>query len=100
MKRRTKLMVTLKMIDSWVNYEVFNEDGDPIGMVAFNPETKEVCGLRIYPPYQNKGYGTEVIKELSPETLEVYSDNQAAIRCYEKAGLKIAGPATMRMVRG
>ena len=52
--------------------------------------------LSIFPPYQNKGYGTEIVKILNDKygcnCLWVNSDNNKAIHIYEKNGYKITKP--------
>jgi len=62
-------------------------DGAIVGNVELCPERKEITRLVIF--YQNKGYGTEVVKELAKEGynhLWVRADNEKAIHVYEKCG--------------
>lgn len=64
-------------------------DGTKIGTVELCPEMSEISRLIIFEPYQNKGYGTEVVKELKKQgykSLWVRSDNPRAIHVYEKCG--------------
>lgn len=64
-------------------------DDVKVGNVELCPERKEISRLVIYEPYQNKGYGTEVIKTLVNQgykSLWVRSDNERAIHVYEKCG--------------
>jgi RimJ/RimL family protein N-acetyltransferase len=64
-----------------------------VGNVELCPERKEISRLNIFTPYQNKGYGTQVIKELISRgysSLWVRSDNPRAIHVYEKCGFKKA----------
>lgn len=64
-------------------------DGVKVGNIELCPERKEISRLIIYEPYQNKGYGTEVIKTLVNQgykSLWVRSDNERAIHVYEKCG--------------
>ena len=72
--------------DIWV-------DGIKIGTVELCPERNEIARLIIFEPYQNKGYGTKVVKELVSQgykSLWVRSDNSRAIHVYEKCGFKRA----------
>lgn len=64
-------------------------DGVKVGNVELCPERKEISRLVIYEPYQNQGYGTEVIKALVNQgykSLWVRSDNERAIHVYKKCG--------------
>ena len=70
--------------DIWV-------DGTKIGTVELCPERNEIARLIIFEPYQNKGYGTQVVLELIQrgyKSLWVRSDNPRAIHVYEKCGFK------------
>lgn len=70
--------------DIWVN-------GTKIGTVELCPERKEISRLIIFEPYQDKGYGTQVVQELVSQgykSLWVRSDNARAIHVYEKCGFK------------
>lgn len=72
--------------DIWV-------DGIKIGTVELCHERNEIARLIIFEPYQNKGYGTQVVKELVSQgykSLWVRSDNPRAIHVYEKCGFKRA----------
>ena len=63
--------------------------GTKVGTVELCPERHEISRLIIFEPYQNKGYGTEVVKELVEQgykSLWVRSDNPRAIHVYEKCG--------------
>ena len=66
-------------------------DGTKIGTVELCPELHEISRLIIFEPYQNKGYGTQVVQELVQigyRSLWVRSDNPRAIHVYEKCGFK------------
>ena len=66
-------------------------DGTKIGTVELCSERHEISRLIIFEPYQNKGYGTQVVKELIAQgykSLWVRSDNHRAIHVYEKCGFK------------
>ena len=57
-----------------------------------------ILNLCIYEPYRNKGFGTQMVKELvdrfscttKPLELDVHTYNEAAIRVYTKAGFIIS----------
>ena len=57
--------------------------------------------LSIFPPYQDKGYGTEIVKMLTAKydlnILWVNADNKRAIHTYEKNGYKIVEPTMYLM---
>ena len=66
-------------------------DDIKVGTVELCPERKEISRLNIFEPYQNKGYGTQVVQELMQrgyKSLWVRSDNERAIHVYEKCGFK------------
>lgn len=66
-------------------------NGVKIGYVELCPERHEISRLVIYEPYQNKGYGTAIIKKLlmqGYDSLWVRSDNARAVHIYEKLGFK------------
>lgn len=68
-------------------------DGVKVGEVELCPGRQEISRLVIFEPYQNKGYGTEIVRKLVNEgykSLWVRSDNPRAIHVYEKNGFKMA----------
>lgn len=74
--------------------------GTKIGTVELCPERKEIMKLTIFEPYQNKGYGTDVIQTLVKEGynyLWVRSNNLRAIHVYEKCGFKKGEPKCFEM---
>ena len=76
----------LKRTDTFIENDI-TVNGVTVGIVELNPDKQEISRLIIYEPYQNKGYGTEVIKELIDKgytSLWVKSDNERAIHIYEK----------------
>lgn len=88
--------------------EVFQEielyiNGVKIGKAEVDINNKMLCRLSIFEPYQNKGYGTEIVKQLTEEygltNLWVNADNKRAIHVYEKNGYKITGTTMYRMER-
>lgn len=82
----------LKKTDTFIEHDIL-VDGTKIGTLELCPERNEISRLVIFEPYQNKGYGTEVIKNLinrGYKSLWVRSDNKRAIHVYEKCGFKKA----------
>lgn len=76
-------------------------DGEKIGEAEVELNNKELSRLAIFEPYQNKGYGTKVVNELTKKynlkRLWVRSDNEKAIHVYEKCGYKIKEPTMYLM---
>lgn len=83
-------MLEIKSTGTYIENDIFM-DGIKIGTVELCPELSEISRFQIYEPYQNKGYGTKVIKELVAQgykSLWVRSDNLRAIHVYEKCGFE------------
>jgi len=82
--------------------ELFH-DGVKIGEAEVDVNGKMLSRLCIFEPYQGKGYGTEVVRELTEKygliDLWVNADNARAIHVYEKCGYKIEKPTMFKMVR-
>ena len=79
-------------------------DGDTkIGEAEVDINGKMLSRLSIFEPYQNKGYGTEIVKQLIDEygidCLWVNADNNRAIHVYEKCGFKKKEPTMYLMER-
>ena len=74
-----------------------------IGEAEVDLKNKMISRLVIYDPEQNKGYGTEVVKQLIDKygcnCLWVVADNDKAIHVYEKYGFKKAKPTMYLMER-
>ena len=91
------------------------EDGTVIGSagltVCSNPRMRHVgsVGLYVHTDYQNQGVGTALMKVLLDLAdnwlmlvrveLEVFADNERAIRLYEKLGFEKEGLLRMTTVR-
>ena len=91
--------VELSQKETFIEFELKVND-IKIGYVELNPDKHEITRLEIYEPYQNKGYGTEVIGELigrGYDNLCVASDNSRAIHVYEKCGFVKDSEVWMRM---
>lgn len=75
--------------------------GTKIGTVELCPERHEISRLIIFEPYQNKGYGTQVVQKLVQigyKSLWVRSDNPRAIHVYEKCGFKRGNTCMFEMM--
>jgi RimJ/RimL family protein N-acetyltransferase len=95
-------MVTIKEQETYVELELF--DGETkIGNAEVDVANKMLSRFEIYEPYQNKGYGTEALKQLidkyNIDVLWVRSDNKRAIHVYEKCGFEIDESTMYSMVR-
>ena len=80
--------------------EIF--DGDQkIGEAEVDIKGKMLSRLVVYEPYQNKGYGTEIVQTLKDkygcDCLWVNADNDRAIHVYEKCGFKKTKPTMYLM---
>lgn len=95
-------MIELKENEIYKEIELF-ADGEKIGDAEIEVKGKMLSRLCIFPPYQNKGYGTEIVKQLTErygcETLWVNADNKRAIHTYGKNGYKISEPTMFLMTR-
>lgn len=94
--------IELKENGSYQEIELFI-DGQKIGEAEIEIKGKMLSRLSIYPPYQDKGYGTEIVKMLNNKygcnVLWVNADNKKAIRTYEKNGYEIVEPTMYLMKR-
>ena len=83
--------------------ELFSDDGVKIGEAEVDIKGKMLSRLTIYEPYQNKGYGTQIvemlIKDYGVNCLWVNDDNDKAIHVYEKSGFKKIKPTMWLMER-
>lgn len=81
-------MMQIKKTETYIEHDII-VDGTKIGTVELCPEQHLIARLVIFEPYQNKGYGTQVVKEALKNgynCLWVRSDNPRAIHVYEKCG--------------
>ncbi len=83
--------------------ELFSDDSIKIGEAEVDIKGKMLSRLTIYEPYQNKGYGTEIVKVLIKDygidCLWVNDDNAKAIHVYEKCGFQKVKPTMWLMER-
>ena len=78
----------IEKTETFIEHNIIVDDVN-VGTVELCPERNEISRLVIFEPYQNKGYGTKVVKELISQrynSLWVRSDNPRAIHVYEKCG--------------
>ena len=78
----------IKQTDTFIENDIII-DGVTVGNVELCPKRHEISRLVIFEPYQNKGYGTMIVKDLIQQgytSLWVRSDNKRAIHVYEKCG--------------
>ena len=97
---RGKRMIEIKENELYQEIELFL-NGEKIGEAEIEIKGNMLSRLSIFPPYQSKGYGTEVVKMLTEkydlDNLWVNADNKRAIRCYEKNGYEIVEPTMFLM---
>lgn len=93
-------MIEIKENELYQEIELF-VNGEKIGEAEVDVKGKMLSRLSIFPPYQNKGYGTEAVKLLNEkygcDVLWVNADNERAIHVYEKNGYEISKPTMYLM---
>ena len=93
-------MLTLKETSLFQEIELYS-DGVKIGDAEVDLNNNILSRLHILEPYQNQGYGTEIVKLLldkySIHSLWANADNARAIHVYEKCGLVITQPTMYLM---
>lgn len=98
-----KRMITIKENELYQEIELY-VDGQKIGEAEVDIKGHMLSRLSIFPPYQDKGYGTEIVKMLTEkyglDVLWVNADNKRAIHTYEKNGYEIVEPTMYLMKRG
>lgn len=86
--------------ETYKELELYHGD-TKIGEAEVDIAGKMLTRITIYEPYQNKGFGTEVLKMLCRDygckCLWVRADNERAIHVYEKCGFKKVKPTTYLM---
>jgi predicted GNAT family acetyltransferase len=96
-------VITFKENELYQEIELFVDD-EKIGEAEIEIKGKMLSRLSIFPPYQNKGYGSQIVSMLNEkygcEVLWVNADNKTAIRTYEKNGYVVAEPTMFLMKRG
>lgn len=75
--------------------------GEKIGEAEVSLNNKMISRLTIYPPYQNLGFGTQIVNYLNNKyncnCLWVNADNYRAIHVYEKNGYQKIEPTVYLM---
>lgn len=78
-------------------------DGNKVGEAEVELNSKMLSRFSIFPPYQDKGIGTEVVNYLNNKygcnCLWVNTDNKKAIHVYTKNGYKKIEPTMFLMRR-
>lgn len=96
-----QMNINYKNNEMYQEIELFDED-IKIGEAEIEIYSKMLSRLAIYEPYQDKGYGTAVVKMLIRDyginCLWVNADNTKAMHVYEKCGFVKMGP-TMYLMR-
>lgn len=96
-------IINLKENELYQEIELFVGD-EKIGEAEIEIKGKMLSRLNIFPPYQNKGYGTRIVNMLNEkygcEVLWVNADNKKAIHTYEKNGYSLSNPTMYLMKRG
>lgn len=95
-------MIEIKPTETFIEHDIIHE-GVVIGHVELCPERHEIARLNIWEPYQNKGYGTQVVNMLIQEgytSLWVRSDNPRAIHVYENCGFEKSETHMFEMRKG
>lgn len=99
---KEKNMIEIKENELYQEIELF-VNGEKIGEAEVEIKNKMLSRLSIFPPYQNNGYGTEVVKMLNDKyecnCLWVNADNASAIKVYEKNGYIKVQPTMYLMQR-
>lgn len=93
-------MIEIKANEMYEELELI-VDGQKIGEAEVDLKNKMLSRLSIFPPFQDKGYGTEIVRMLTEtyglNNLWVNADNKRAIHVYEKNGYKIIEPTMFLM---
>lgn len=95
-------MIEFKENELYQEIELFINN-EKIGEAEIELKGKMLSRLSIFPPYQDKGYGTEIVNILNEkygcDCLWVNADNERAIHVYEKNGYKVSKPTMYLMTR-
>lgn len=93
-------MITFKENGLYQEIEIIVNDVK-VGEAEIELKSKMLSWLAIFKPYQDKGYGTEIVKMFKDKygcnNLWVNADNKKAIHVCEKNGFKICEPTMCLM---
>ena len=94
------MMIEIKENELYQEIELYS-GLTKIGEAEVDLKGKMLSRLVIYEPYQDKGYGTEIVKILRDkygcDCLWVTADNDRAIHVYEKCGFEKVKPTMYLM---
>lgn len=95
--------MTLEEKEHYIEIDIKLSDGTLIGTAEIEPNEKMLERFVIFEPYQNKGYGQQVLSDLIDaygiQKLWVRSDNEKAIHIYEKVGFTVIKETMYEMER-
>ena len=95
--------MTLEEKEHFIEIDIKLSDGTLIGTAEIEPNKKMLERFSIFEPYQNKGYGQQILSDLIDtygiKKLWVRSDNERAIHVYEKAGFRKTKETMFEMER-
>ena len=78
---------------------VYEHEGKVVGVVSSSADYIE--GLFVLPDFWNRGIGTELLNSAATGKdelfLQVYADNERAVRFYRKNGFEVTGSGICRM---
>ena len=95
----------IKLTENELYQEIALFDDDiKIGEAEVDLKEKMLSRFEIYEPYQDKWYGTQVVKMLKEkygiDCLWVESENDKAVHVYEKCGFRKVKPTMYLMELG
>lgn len=95
-------MIDIKEKELYQELDIIYDD-NKVGEAEVELNGKMLSRLSIFPPYQDKGIGTEVVNYLNNKygcnCLWVNTDNEKAIHVYTKNGYKKIEPTMFLMRR-
>lgn len=94
------MIIEIKENELYQEIELFSGP-TKIGEAEVDIKGKMISRLTIFEPYQNKGYGTEIVQIMKDkygcDCLWVNADNDRAIHVYEKCGFRKIKPTMYLM---